>query len=1099
MKFGKRLSAEAEHSRWEKCYLNYKALKHAIYADVAAKDVNGTSFDRILKQELSKVGTFFSAREDELDVALQAALRDNNVANVSTIRSELQDLRKFITLNYIAVVKAVKKRNRQLGAACAHLNMTSLKAVNILAGEHFFTSLRLAALTTRAEIAVRESVTTSGRQGEERKNEEDVVADFTCPICLSLLHNPVVLSCAHRFCWGCLVAHCSAVKNSQEHQAGEDHQQNEEARLMHDGQHYFSSSSLKKLSNIEDDDDDDDDTHERSSSTPASPTAVVVGVNQPAVWESDASDDENATVATFGCPCCRKAQLLDLDRLQVDPHLSAFVQRLDARYNSAATKKMSTTTTTTTTVVQSESSAGEKKVETFLHLKLRRDEEAGEDGDDVEMVDAKNSISVTAAAAEKSTTAATSTPIAIKEKRDSADGDNSSDMLIDDSPSAPKSALLSEIEDEAATDVSSSRRSSHLPPSPYCLPSATPPTTLTPREEPSTQPRSLLPPSLLPPQRPEHRGRLTVCLDLDGTLVTTFTPKRAPSLPPSMTAYIVGRGGTLNPSGIFVVERPGLGEFLQHLAAFAEVVIFTAGLEDYASPICDEIEKRYGPVVHRLYRPATVHSHVYPCVKDLSRLGRDLHRCVLLDDTPLAFFFQPDHGIPVLPFKGDADDRILTEAVGPLLEYLAAEKDIPRQLARRFNMQRWFASQGLKREMAVPTTTTTTATTTTAAGLVQKVHAMNRTPSAPLAAASAKQHSEPLVHQRHQHHHQQQPHNAPAAQILNTRATSAMSSLLLVCDFDKTLVDFDSGERLCDELTPELTSLLSQVQTPANFIPLTNTVLAEMQRRGVSRDKIVAALHGMATEVPIGTTRLLRWASQRGLDVKILSDANSVVIAHMLTAAKLHSCVSEVITNPAGFQRIQIETSLPTEDEDGDDATFVSTSTATATTTSSTANGAPQSGWFFNRRNSSSNATTTTTTSASKKAVQAVQSHYPPQYRLVIEPRYDESVHGVHGCPLCPSNLCKGRELRQLRCVAVNAGGGSKVIYVGDGANDLCAALSLGVDDVVLARAGHPLQHMIAELSSSSTTSAGRKVLAQVRIWSSHDELAKLVEEVAVE
>lgn len=32
------------------------------------------------------------------------------------------------------------------------------------------------------------------------------------------------------------------------------------------------------------------------------------------------------------------------------------------------------------------------------------------------------------------------------------------------------------------------------------------------------------------------------------------------------------------------------------------------------------------------------------------------------------------------------------------------------------------------------------------------------------------------------------------------------------------------GERLCDELAPELTSLLSTVQMPANFIPVTNTV-----------------------------------------------------------------------------------------------------------------------------------------------------------------------------------------------------------------------------------------------------------------------------------
>jgi RNA polymerase II subunit A small phosphatase-like protein len=36
-------------------------------------------------------------------------------------------------------------------------------------------------------------------------------------------------------------------------------------------------------------------------------------------------------------------------------------------------------------------------------------------------------------------------------------------------------------------------------------------------------------------------------------------------------SYVVGRGGKLNPGGVFVVERPGLGEFLQRVAAFAEV------------------------------------------------------------------------------------------------------------------------------------------------------------------------------------------------------------------------------------------------------------------------------------------------------------------------------------------------------------------------------------------------------------------------------------------------------------------------------------------------------------------------------------------------
>lgn len=82
---------------------------------------------------------------------------------------------------------------------------------------------------------------------------------------------------------------------------------------------------------------------------------------------------------------------------------------------------------------------------------------------------------------------------------------------------------------------------------------------------------------LLPPQLPQHAGRLTVLLDLDGTLVSSFTPRRAPKLPFSMKTHLVGQGSSLNPCGVFVVERPGLQHFLEQLAGFAEVVVFTAG------------------------------------------------------------------------------------------------------------------------------------------------------------------------------------------------------------------------------------------------------------------------------------------------------------------------------------------------------------------------------------------------------------------------------------------------------------------------------------------------------------------------------------------
>lgn len=48
----------------------------------------------------------------------------------------------------------------------------------------------------------------------------------------------------------------------------------------------------------------------------------------------------------------------------------------------------------------------------------------------------------------------------------------------------------------------------------------------------------------------------------------------------------------------------------------------------------------------------------------------------------------------------------------------------------------------------------------------------------------------------------------------------------------------------------------------------------------------------------------LQWAGGAGLDVRVLSDCNSVFIGHMLTGARVSSIVSEVITNFASFQRV---------------------------------------------------------------------------------------------------------------------------------------------------------------------------------------------------
>lgn len=256
-----------------------------------------------------------------------------------------------------------------------------------------------------------------------------------------------------------------------------------------------------------------------------------------------------------------------------------------------------------------------------------------------------------------------------------------------------------------------------------------------------------------------------------------------------------------------------------------------------------------------------------------------------------------------------------------------------------------------------------------------------------------------------------------------------------------------AGERLISELAPELLPWLHGLESPANFIPVTNEILAEVARRGVSRDRLLTQLHQLGAELPAPIVQLLQWAKQEHMPVKVLSDCNSVFINHILTGARLGSFVDEVITNSAAFERVQGAGA-------GDQAVGLGGSHASADSTSST-------------------------------------------YKLVIHPRQPHS----HNCKLCPSNLCKGREMAQLLQQQSKAAGDStaaaargRVVYAGDGANDICPALALGPDDVVLAKAGHALAKYVEAAAADKSM---QQPAAQVYVWDTHEQLAQLVRQHA--
>lgn len=208
---------------------------------------------------------------------------------------------------------------------------------------------------------------------------------------------------------------------------------------------------------------------------------------------------------------------------------------------------------------------------------------------------------------------------------------------------------------------------------------------------------------LLPPVSETNRGKLTVVLDLDETLVMSYPANLVPaSLRTAAEKGYLPRfevtcdPGTGSPSKVAVFARPGLFEFLGRLSNFAEVIIFTAGLPAYAEPLVSLLDPHRTFFSGRLYRDSTVQLGQHAHVKDLSQLGRDLRRTVIVDNSPFSFLLQPANGIPITPFRGQPSDGHLLGVILPLLECLSYVRDIRPILNNHFKMARWFKSKGLE-------------------------------------------------------------------------------------------------------------------------------------------------------------------------------------------------------------------------------------------------------------------------------------------------------------------------------------------------------------------------------------------------------------------
>ncbi|XP_071941753.1 carboxy-terminal domain RNA polymerase II polypeptide A small phosphatase 1-like isoform X2 [Antedon mediterranea] len=167
---------------------------------------------------------------------------------------------------------------------------------------------------------------------------------------------------------------------------------------------------------------------------------------------------------------------------------------------------------------------------------------------------------------------------------------------------------------------------------------------------------------LLPQVKPQDMHKNCIVIDLDETLVhSSFKPvSNADFVVP------VEIDGTVHQ--VYVLKRPYVDEFLQRMGELYECVLFTASLAKYADPVADLLDKSR-IFKSRLFRESCVF-HRGNYIKDLSRLGRNLERIVIVDNSPASYIFHQDNAIPVVSWFDDVSDTELLDII-PLLERIS--------------------------------------------------------------------------------------------------------------------------------------------------------------------------------------------------------------------------------------------------------------------------------------------------------------------------------------------------------------------------------------------------------------------------------------------